>query len=136
MAGADSDDSEVERLGGNEHDSGDSTTGTEQTGFQESSRTQEPRTQETPRARGAGFTSGAILLFLSALALIIVTVQNTENVEFEFLWVDVSTPLVVVIMVAIAATIVIDEVVGFFWRRRRRIRRQERDELRRLRKQR
>lgn len=136
-------DSPSPRREGDERDAPDGAGGsgdTEMTGSQEEavqeSPNQESATQETPRARGAGFTSGAILLFVSALALIVVTIQNTANVEFEFLWLDVSTPLVVIIMITIAATIVIDEIVGFFWRRRRRIRRQERAELRRLRKQR
>lgn len=92
--------------------------------------------QKPPGGRevvGTGVIGGAVLLLLGAIALIVVIVQNSHDVEFEFLWLDVTTPLVVVILVACAFSIVVDELVGFVWRRRRRIRIKERQELERLR---
>lgn len=83
--------------------------------------------------RGTGIMWGAIALVLIAAAFVIVALQNSHTVEFEFLWLDVSTPLILIIAITIAATLVVDEVVGLLWRRRRRTRLREREELRELR---
>ena len=86
--------------------------------------------------RGAGIMWGAIALVVVAAAFVIVAVQNAHDVEFDFLWLTVTTPLILVIAITIAVTLVIDELVGFLWRRQRRTRLSEREELRRLRSER
>lgn len=92
--------------------------------------------QETIRDyRGTGIVWGGVLVVLLAIGLIVVAFQNSQDVEFDFLWIDTTAPLVLIIAIAIAAAIVIDEIVGFVWRRRRRSRLRERDELKRLRAQ-
>jgi uncharacterized integral membrane protein len=83
--------------------------------------------------RGAGIMWGAIALVVVAAAFVIVAVQNAHDVEFDFLWLTLTTPLILVIAITIAVTLVIDELVGFLWRRQRRSRLREREELRRLR---
>lgn len=83
--------------------------------------------------RGAGIMWGGIALVVLAAAFVVVAVQNAHDVEFRFLWLTASTPLVLVIAVTIALTLLVDEVVGFWWRRRRRAHLREREELRRLR---
>jgi uncharacterized integral membrane protein len=76
---------------------------------------------------------GAIALVLVAAAFVIVAVQNAHDVEFDLLWLSLTTPLILVIAITIAVTLVIDELVGLLWRRQRRTRLREREELRRLR---
>lgn len=83
--------------------------------------------------RGTGIVWGGLLVVLLAVGLIVVAFQNSHDVEFDFLWINTTAPLVLIIAIAIAAAIVIDEVVGFVWRRRRRSRLRDRDELKRLR---
>ena len=85
--------------------------------------------------RGVGVVWGGILVLVLAVALIIVAFQNGQDVEFDFLWIDTTAPLVLILAIAIAAASVVDEIVGFLWRRSRRNRLRERDELKRLRSQ-
>lgn len=85
--------------------------------------------------RGTGVVWGAILVLVLAVALIIAAFQNGQDVEFDFLWIDTTAPLVLILAIAIAAAIVVDEIVGFLWRRSRRNRLRDRDELERLRSQ-
>ncbi len=85
--------------------------------------------------RGTGIVWGGVLVLLLAIGLIIVAFQNSQDVEFDFLWIDTSAPLVLIIAIAVAAAIVIDEIVTFVWRRRRRSRLRDREELKRLRSQ-
>lgn len=83
--------------------------------------------------RGTGVMWGAIALVVVAAAFVIVAIQNANDVEFEFLWLEVSTPLILIVAITIATTLIVDEVVGLLWRRRRRTRLRERAELRELR---
>ena len=83
------------------------------------------------RGSGVMWAGGAIVLIV-ALALI-AAVQNTQEVEIHFLWMDGTLPLVLLLIIAIGATVVVAESVGWVWRRRRRKHLRERDELKRLR---
>lgn len=76
---------------------------------------------------------GAIALGVVLVAFIIVVIQNSDNVAFQFLWFDVSTPLSLIVAVTVAASLVLGEAIGFVWRRRRRSRMQDHEELTRLR---
>lgn len=83
--------------------------------------------------RGTGIMWSAICLGIILVAFIIVVIQNAQNVQFQFLWLDVETPLSLIVAVTVAASLVLGEAIGFVWRRRRRSRLQEREELKRLR---
>jgi uncharacterized integral membrane protein len=85
--------------------------------------------------RGTGIVWGGVLVVVLAVALLMVGFQNSHDVEFNFLWIDTSAPLVLILAFTVAAAVVIDEIVGVVWRRRRRTRLRERDELKRLRSQ-
>jgi len=85
--------------------------------------------------RGTGIIWGGVLVLFLAIGLIIVAFQNSQDVEFDFLWIDTTAPLVLILAIAIAAAVVVDEIVGFLWRRRRRSRMRDREELKRLRSQ-
>lgn len=75
---------------------------------------------------------GAIALVVVLAAFVSMVIQNGHSVDFDFLWLSVSTPLNLVIAVAVAAGLAVGEVVGFIWRRRRRSNLQQREELRQL----
>lgn len=73
---------------------------------------------------------GALLV----IATLVVLVQNTDDVPFEFLWFDVDLPLGVLLLVAGLIALASGELIGLLWRRRRRrvrTMRRELDELRR-----
>ncbi|HSL58165.1 MAG TPA: LapA family protein [Acidimicrobiales bacterium] len=59
---------------------------------------------------------GALLV----LATVIVLVQNTDAVPFEFLWFEVEVPLGVLLLIAGLVTFAAGELIGVLWRRRRR----------------
>lgn len=83
--------------------------------------------------RGTGLMGGAVLVLVGIALVIVVALQNTQEVAFEFLWADLSVPLIVLLLITVGITVLIDEVIGFVWRRRRRNRLSEKAELRRLR---
>jgi uncharacterized integral membrane protein len=72
------------------------------------------------RAEGAGITGGLILLLIIGFALVVLVAQNTEEVRFEFLGWDAEVPLVVLLLAVAFATLLLDQIVGWIWRRRRR----------------
>lgn len=89
--------------------------------------------EATPRLRGTGVSAALVIGVLLAILAIIIAVQNTESVSVHFLAWDVDAPLVAVILAAGVAGVVLDETLGFFWRRRRRSQLADRAALRRLR---
>lgn len=100
----------------------------------DSGRREPTREGETVREyRGTGIIWSAVGLLLAITALVVVIIQNTHDVAFEFLWFDVETPLSLVLAITFGVALVMGEVIGFVWRRRRRTRLREREELRRLR---
>jgi uncharacterized integral membrane protein len=84
--------------------------------------------------RGTGTSAGLVVGVVVAILAIIVAVQNTDDVNVDFLAWEVDTLLVVVILASAVAGVVLDETPGFFWRRRRRRTLGDRAELRRLRR--
>lgn len=83
--------------------------------------------------RGTGFYVGVVAILLFALALLILAVQNTQEVDLDFFGLEFTVPLFAVAIGAAILAIVLDELIGLVWRRRRRIRLEERAELGRLR---
>lgn len=71
------------------------------------------------------------LILIAAIAVL--AAQNTQRVSVNFLGWDGRTPLIAVILGTAIVAILLDETLGFFWRRSRRKRRAEREELKRLR---
>src|SRR6056297_2094324 len=110
---------------------------TDDASAEEHSSTSAPTSETEPVRdyRGTGVVWGGILVLLLAIGLIIVAFQNSQEVEFDFLWIDTTAPLVLILAITVAAAIVIDEIVGSVWRRRRRSRLRDREELKRLRSQ-
>jgi uncharacterized integral membrane protein len=86
--------------------------------------------------RGAGIMWSAIALVVLLIAFVIVIIQNAHNVEFDFLWITVTTPLALIVAIAVASSLAVGEIIGFAWRRHRRSDLQRREELRSLRKKR
>lgn len=85
--------------------------------------------------RGSGIMwSGVAITTLMAL-LVVVAFQNTQDVEFDFLWFDVAVPLIVLLAITAGIAVVATETIGFVWRHRRRRVRRDRDELKRLRRE-
>lgn len=83
--------------------------------------------------RGTGFYVGVVAILLFALALLVLAVQNTQEVDIDFFGLEFTVPLFAVAIGAAILAIILDELIGLVWRRRRRIRLEERAELGRLR---
>lgn len=71
------------------------------------------------------------LLMVAAIAVL--AAQNTQRVSVNFLGWDGRAPLIAVILGTAIVAVLLDETLGFFWRRSRRKRRAEQEELKRLR---
>ena len=80
-----------------------------------------------------GIAWSAILLFLGIALVVVFSVQNTDPVPVEFLWLEGEFSLAIVILVTVGVVILLTEVIGLSYRRRRRRRRAESEELRRYR---
>ncbi len=106
----------------------------------------QPEDLQTPKelAESAGSvvtTDGGIpwglgVFLVVTILLVIFAVQNTQEVDLQFLGWQVRSPLVVIIVVVAAVAVILDEILGAVLRRRRRRRRAEKEELKRLRSQR
>jgi uncharacterized integral membrane protein len=85
--------------------------------------------------RGSGIMWSGVAIIVSMALLVVVAFQNTQDVEFDFLWFDVAIPLILILAITAGLAVVATETVGFVWRHRRRRHRRERDELQRLRRE-
>lgn len=83
--------------------------------------------------RGTGFYVGVVAILLFALALLVLAVQNTQEVDVDFFGFAFTVPLFAVAIGAALLAVILDELIGLVWRRQRRIRLEERAELGRLR---
>jgi uncharacterized integral membrane protein len=88
----------------------------------------------SPVFRGTGVSVALVVGVVIAVLAIVVAVQNTDDVNVDFLGWEVDAPLVAVILTAAVAGVLLDETLGFFWRRRRRRQLADRAELGRLRR--
>jgi uncharacterized integral membrane protein len=88
----------------------------------------------TPEFPGTGVSAALVIGVLLTILAIVVAVQNTASISVTFLAWEFDAPLFAVILAAIVAGVLLDETLGFFWRRRRRRQLAEGAELRRLRR--
>lgn len=79
--------------------------------------------------RGTGFYVSLVFTAIVVIVLLVLALQNTETVQFEFLGWDIDIPLFGIILIAVLLAIVVDEMVGLVWRRSRRRRLSEQQEL-------
>lgn len=83
--------------------------------------------------RGTGFYVSLAVIFLTAITLLILAVQNTGEVTIQFLGFEFALPLFAVILGTALIAGILDEVIGVVWRRQQRTRLEEKAELQRLR---
>lgn len=83
--------------------------------------------------KGTGLYWGFLAVLITLVALVILAAQNTAPVRFSFAIWELEYPLVAIILATIGFSVLLDEAVGFVWRRRRRRALADRAELRELR---
>lgn len=83
--------------------------------------------------RGTGFYVSLVVIFVAALTLLVLAVQNTGEVTVEILVFEFDLPLFAVILAAGLVAVILVELIGVVWRRQRRIQLSERAELQSLR---
>ncbi len=95
-----------------------------------------PEKRPTPEvAVDAGIPWGLIFFLILSVLMAVFTVQNTQDVELQFLGWSGEFPLIMIIVGVFVTAVILDEILGTILRRRRRTRRLERQELERYRKQ-
>lgn len=82
----------------------------------------------------AGAPWGLAAFLVGVLLIVIFVVQNVQEVALRFLGWEGVYPLSLIIIIVIALTVLLDEILGGVLRRRRRKRRSDKEELRRLRR--
>lgn len=106
-------------------------------------RAEEPKTDQPTKAEPAerptapveaGVPWGLIFFLILSVLMAIFAVQNTQDVELEFLTWSGEFPLIMIIVGVFVTAVILDEILGTILRRRRRTRRLEKQELERLRK--
>lgn len=98
---------------------------------------QAPQTAPVPIAEpGPGLPWRLGLFLLLAVVVVIFAVQNTQDVELQFLGWTWQLPLVIIITITVVVSVLLDEILGGIIRRSRRKRQMERRELKRLRSER
>jgi uncharacterized integral membrane protein len=93
------------------------------------------RSERDVEYRGTGLYLSLAVVLVLVLAVLALALQNTDSVDFEFLWWDLEVPLFGLIVGGGLLAVVIDELIGLAWRRARRRRLAERRELSRLRRE-
>lgn len=83
-----------------------------------------------------GVPWGLAAFLVGTVLLVVFVVQNAQSVGLKFLGWEGEYPLSLIIILVIAVSVILDEILGGLLRRRRRRRRAEKEELRRLRKER
>jgi uncharacterized integral membrane protein len=83
----------------------------------------------------AGIPWGLIFFLILSVLMAVFTVQNTQDVELQFLGWSGEFPLIMIIVGVFVTAVVLDEILGTILRRRRRTRRIEKQELEHYRKQ-
>lgn len=94
-----------------------------------------PRPEPAPVAVDAGIPWGLVFFLILSVLMAIFAVQNTQDVQLEFLTWSGEFPLIMIIVGVFVTAVILDEILGTILRRRRRIRKMEKQELERYRKQ-
>ncbi len=89
--------------------------------------------EPSPAPPSTGIAWGAILLFVGIALVVVFSVQNTDPVPVNFLWMEGEFSLAIVILVTVGVIVLLTELIGLSYRKRRRRRLVEKEELRRLR---
>jgi uncharacterized integral membrane protein len=84
---------------------------------------------------GTGFFWGLVVGVLLTAMVIVFAAQNTASIEVRFLGWRFAAPVIVLILGSVLAGVILDEIAGLVYRRRKRRILNEREELKRLRKQ-
>jgi uncharacterized integral membrane protein len=95
-----------------------------------------PIPEPVPVPVDAGIPWGLVFFLILSVLMAIFAVQNTQDVELEFLTWSGEFPLIMIIVGVFVTAVILDEILGTILRRRRRTRKMEKQELERLRKQR
>lgn len=66
-----------------------------------------------------GVSPALIGFGIVAIVAVIFIVQNGEQRQIEFLFLDISSPVWVALLVAIAIGVALDRLIIYLWRRRR-----------------
>lgn len=94
-----------------------------------------PASAPPPAPVGNGFPFGLIMFLILSVLLAVFAVQNTQDVELEFLGWRGQFPLIMIVVGVFATAVILDEILGAILRRRKRVRKQEKQELEHYRKQ-
>lgn len=70
--------------------------------------------------RDTGIVWTGIALLTAIVVVLMIVFQNTQTVQFEFLWADVDISLSLLLIITFGLALVIGEIIGYVWRRRRR----------------
>ena len=73
---------------------------------------------------------GLVAFIVISIIVIVLSAQNTQDVNVKAFWWEARAPLVVVILVTVLVTVILDELVGLLVRWRKRRREAEIEELR------
>ena len=90
----------------------------------------------TKPVRQGGVRWSLISSLILVAAITILAAQNTQRVTVNFLGWEGRAPLITIILATGLVAVLLDEAVGYFWRRRRRKTIAEREDLERLRSER
>jgi uncharacterized integral membrane protein len=74
-----------------------------------------PRTDEP-----LGIAWGFVAFLLGAALLAVFVIQNTEEIQVEFLFWDVTLSVGVIFMLVVLVTLIFDQLVSFLYRRSKR----------------
>lgn len=85
--------------------------------------------------KGSGFRWSFVFGALLVVLMIIVMFQNFQTVNFDFLQWSIDAPLAVIIFGAALIAVIVDELVGFFWRIQRRRQLRTKAELKQLKRE-
>ena len=77
-------------------------------------------TAESEKPAGTGLSITVAIGILLLVLFAIFAVQNTQKLEVEFLAWTFQTSRITMLLVTAAIFIILDEIVGYLWRRRRR----------------
>lgn len=88
-----------------------------------------------PVPMDAGVPWGLVFFLILSVLMAVFAVQNTQDVELQFLTWSGEFPLIMIIVGVFVVAVILDEILGTFLRRRRRIRKLEKRELEQYRKQ-